>query len=254
MDRINVRLYDTLGCTVVATVLLQSLREKLPVAEINVFTSFPDLLVGLQDVNTVVDANIHTLNHYDVDLTGYLEVRKPQESKPYRHLAVHMLEVAEEQLDSKVVGSLRRDFVPAVNLTVQEQQNARELVRSLSHGKPVVWLQTKTRLSKKDWPREGWNEVTRKMLDHCTFIDLSLAGYERRTSIAITKFCTAGVTLDTFLLHGSKAVGARNVFALMVSSHPEVVTYTDQDVLDGLGNPQSITPENVVQRLKRVLG
>lgn len=156
MDTIRVRLYDTLGCTVVATVLLQSLREKFPSAKINVYTAYPDLLAGLREIDGMYDSNAYPSEDYNIDLTGYLEIRKPQESKPFRHLAVHMLEMAEEQLGDRITGALKRDFLPVVDLTQQEEQNAREIVQSLSRGKPVVWLQTKTRQPKKDWPREHW--------------------------------------------------------------------------------------------------
>ncbi|MGR3754935.1 glycosyltransferase family 9 protein [Edwardsiella anguillarum] len=64
----------------------------------------------------------------------------------------------------------------------------------------------------------------------CTFIDLSHAGYSLRESLAITTQCQAGICLDSFLIHGSAAVGAKNVIALLGSSKPEVVTYPGQDV------------------------
>ena len=88
-------------------------------------------------------------------------------------------------------------------------------------------------------------------LPDCNFIDLSHAPYNRRTAIALTKYCDAGVTLDTFLLHGSQAVGASHVVAIMISSHPEVVCYPDQCIKNGL--IQNITPCMIVDELSHFL-
>ena len=50
-------------------------------------------------------------------------------------------------------------------------------------------------------------------------------------SLSITKASKGGITLDTFILHGSKAVSAKNVLVLAGSSRAEVVTYPDQNVI-----------------------
>lgn len=100
---------------------------------------------------------------------------------------------------------------------------------------------------------EFWWSLQEECEDSYTFLDLSNQQYSRRIAIAITKQCDAGITLDTFLLHGSEAVQAKNVLALMVSSHFQVVTYHDQIVCDGLQDPRNLRVENIRMMLDALL-
>ncbi len=224
--RLNIKLYDTLGCTVVATTVLQSLRAAFPRATLLVYTTYPDLLEGLKKVNQVMDSRLDSPRKYDIDLSSYLETQKPQESKPFRHLSEHMFEIAERQLGKALHSKMNRNFRPVVNLTKQEIQRAKIIVKEKAGGKPLVWLQTKSRKAYKDWPTVNWNNLISSHRSF-SFLDLSQEQYSRRISIAISQQAAAGITLDTFMLHGSQAVRAKNVLAIMVSSHPEVVCYSD---------------------------
>jgi hypothetical protein len=229
MNTINFRSPKTLGCSVASSVIIQSLKEKFPESKIAVYTKMPDLFIGLTEMDELIDLNKEKeLTHYDVDLENYLETKKPQLSKPLRHLIEHMFEETEEQLSSLVTNSLNRDFVPKVNLNKDELNWAITAVSALAQDKPLIWLQTKSRLQEKDAPAVLWQELVDKCADKYSFIDLSQEQYSRRQSIAITKIAAGGATLDTFLLHGSEAVRARNVIVLLVSSHQEVVCYPDQ--------------------------
>lgn len=247
-DTINIRLSDTFGCNVASTVVLQSLRDKFPKHKINVYTKYPDLILGLKEVDNIMDLNKQNLENYDVDFEDYLRTRKPQESTPLRHLIIHMMEIAESQLKIK----LKRKFRPKINLTNKELKTAQNIIISLSSGKPIIWLQTKTREEKKDMPISFWKTL-RSSKPNWNFLDLSSAGYDRRISIAITKFCDAGITLDTFLLHGSYAVGARNVVAIMVSSHKEVVTYPNNIVINGSKSDWKKTLLQIIRKLDKTL-
>jgi ADP-heptose:LPS heptosyltransferase len=249
--KLSVRLPNTLGCTVISTVLLQSLGRVFNKAEINVFTPFPDLVEGLDEVSYIFYTDEHGSNQYDIDLATFLEVCRPQQSKPYRHLSEHIFETAEKQLGSKLKQRLPRNFSLKINLTHKEIAEAQKITRQES--KPCIWVQSKSRLSEKDWPEDFWKALVSLLEDDYSFIDLSKAGYTRRLSIAITAQCIAGITLDTFLLHGSQAVHAKNIFVILVSSHPEVVTYPGQIVFDGLSDERNIRPKNVVQQLRKLL-
>lgn len=251
--RINVKLHDTLGCTVVASVVLQSLRHAFSRDEFVAYTAFPDLLQGLTEIDRTIDSNKQSLPSYELDFRSYLENRKPQESRPLRNLSEHMFEMAEEQLGSKLQQRLNRQFEPKVNLTKSEVVEASRIVKSRSSGRPPVWIQSKTRDPRKDWPEASWHELRAREKERYSFIDLSREHFPRRVSIAITQQCVAGITLDTFLLHGSRAVGAKNVVVILVSSHPEVVTYKGQRVLDGLRNSNNITVENVAEHLDKLI-
>ena len=248
MRVINVRLSDTYGCNVESTAVLQSIKNKFPKSKINVYTKYPELVIGLKEVNKVINLNKSSLDKYDVDFKDYLKIRKPQELKPFRHLIKHMTEIAESQLKVK----LKREFNPKINLTKKELNKSKQIVNNLSGGKPIIWLQTKTRSSKKNMPFSFW----KRLIDankEWKFIDLSSEKYDLRTSIAITKFCDVGITLDTFLLHGSKAVGARNVIAIMVSSHKEVVTYPGNIVVQGSKINWEKSLSQVLRILEKVL-
>ena len=248
-NKLNIRLYDTFGCTIVATVLIQSLRIKFPKTKIIVYTKNPDLIKGLKEVDKIINVNLHSLKKYDIDLTNYLGIRKPQKNFPLRHLSEHMFEMAEEQLGNKLKGRLRRNFLPKVILTKSELDKGRKIVSQVSKGKPVIWIQTKSRVKKKEWNRENWQELLTKKSDSYKFINLSSGVYSKRISMAITKACFGGITIDTFLIHGSKAVNAKNVITILVSSHPKVVTYKDQIILDGTKNVKNISPQAVAGKM-----
>lgn len=225
---ITVRTPETLGCTVLSTVLLQSLRSTFQGSEIIVYTKFPDLFQGFTHVTKIVDLTAEpNLDSYDIDLEGYVEERKPQTSLPRRHLIEHTFEIAEERLGTK----LERGFKLLMNLTDAEIAWAKEERTRISPSKPLVWLQTKSRKAAKDASEEIWEQLIRKGSESYTFLDLSEETYTRRQAVALTKAANAGITLDTFLLHGSEAVGAKNVIVLLVSTYPEVVCYPDQIVL-----------------------
>lgn len=236
MEKINVKVFDTLGCTVMATVLFQSLKDNFPNSEIIAYSKFPDLLDGLEEINKAIDSNVHNLEKYDIDLRNYLS-KRPHNFKPFQHLAVHMIEHAEEQLKDRLSGNLRKDYSPRIKLKDDELRHAQEIVKSFSKGKPVIWLQTKTGSLNKDWPKEYWQKLINKKSKEYSFIDLSQGDYKPRISIAITKFCDGGITLDSFLLHGSKSVDAKNVIAILGSSRPEVVAYPGQVVIYEINCP-----------------
>jgi ADP-heptose:LPS heptosyltransferase len=251
MELLTFRTPKTFGCTVASTVILQSIRKKFPKIRIVVYTQTPDLILGLKEVNEIVDINEQSgLLNYHVDLENFLATQKPQLIKPYRHLTEHMFEVAEQQLGQRISKPLERNFVPKINLTEKEISTAKVTAASITKSdKPLIWLQTKSRHIEKDLLLNEWEQFVRLRSDRYTFVDLSNKTYSRRQSIALTKFCKAGITLDTFLLHGSKAVHAPNVIAVLVSSHPEVVTYEGQIILNGLDDKAAIKVDNMIRTL-----
>lgn len=251
MKSLSIRLHDTFGCTLVGTALIQSLRHAFPSEKLRVYTKNPDLLEGLPEADDILDAMSHELDKYDVDVLNYLELYKPQEAKPLRHLYQHMLEIATKQLADKISKPLPKTFEPKIHLTKKELTEAKKISEQLSGKKPLIWLQTKTSTLLKDWEKEHWGELTLLLENDFSIIDLSKLQYTKRQAIAITKFCCAGITLDTFLLHGSKAVNARNTIVLLTSSHKEVVTYPGQVVLSE--QSKNLTTQNIQQTILDLL-
>jgi len=241
-DEIKVRLHDSLGCNIVSTALLKGLNTIFPKSKLAVYTKFQDLVKGLPYIDTVHDIEASSREIFDIDLKDYLKIRCPQENLPYRHLLAHQIEIAEEQLQLRFPPALK-SFRPMVFLSNDEKQEAQNICTRLSDGKPLVFLQTKTAKHHKNWKDEAWIEIKKALPDYA-FIDLSQEEFSRRTAMAITKYCHSGIVLDSFLLHGSYAVGAKNVIAVMVSSHPEVVTYSNQYVVNA-------TPfESAIERIR----
>lgn len=229
MKKIKVKLFDTLGCTVLSTALFQSLRREFPDSEIVAYSEFPDLLAGFQEIDDIIDSNDNSSEEYDIDLRGYLSDR-PHNHEPFKHLYIHMINHAERQLVDGLSGELRRDFLPKINLQDHEMSRAREIVKSVSREKPAIWIQPGTGSPNKDWPREYWEKLIEEKPEY-EFIDLSSGDYEPRTAIAMAESCDAGIALDSFLLHGSKSVDAKNVIAILGSSRPETVTYPGNIVI-----------------------
>lgn len=249
MGLITFRTPKTLGCAVISTAVLQSLRNFFPDDRFVVYTEAPDLFDGLEEIDQVLDISQDNFSNYNIDLSDYLKIYTPQTNMPLRHLKEHLFEVTEKQL--QINKQLNRDFDPKINLLKSELIWAQEKSTSLGQGKPLVWLQTKSREKEKQISDNIWQEFITRMKDQCTFIDLSDIQFSRREAISLTKYCKAGITLDTFLLHGSHAVEAKNVIVVLVTTHPEVVCYSDQTVLNSTQDKKYISAESIVSELKK---
>jgi ADP-heptose:LPS heptosyltransferase len=224
MEEIRVRTFDSLGCTVLSTALFQSLKAKFPDSQIYAYSKFPQLLDGLDELDDVREPDSSV--SYHVNLENYLSNR-PHCSEPYRHLSVHMIELAERQLSE----NLEKEFRPKIKLTEEELSSAKKVVDNYrsEYGKPVVWLQVMSRSDNKSWPKQS--ELIGQFSSEYVFLGLSEECYTPRDSIALSKFCDAGIVVDSFLLHGSEVAGTKNVIVLLGSSNPKVVTYPGQTVI-----------------------
>ena len=251
MKVITIKTPNTIGCTLVSTIVLQKLRNQFKKTRLEVYTLYPDLFDGLKEVDIVKDLSKTKLENYDVDLGEYLQKKDPQNSRPFRHLERHLTEMTEKQLNIQLKSNYT-DLPIKIHLTKPELAKAKSIVKELSQGKPLIWLQTKTSERMKDWKSEYWQSLI-KQGKRYSFVDLSEGKYTRRISIAITKYCNAGITLDTFLLHGSHAIGARNVIVILVSSHKEVVTYPEQTVLEQFKLKKEIIPQMVIKKLDMLM-
>jgi hypothetical protein len=217
--QIRVRTADSLGCAVAGSAVLHSLAAKFRNCEIHVATPFPELFEGMTGV-LIERASAESVGRSDVDLRGYTS-RRPHNAAPYRASFMHMREMAEEQLSCRL---------PIMNprLVLQESEIrwAKQVVAQFA--KPVVWLQTKTNSENRNWPAKSWQELRERMQDDFQLIDLAAEHYSLRQSLALTQASLAGLCLDSFLLHGSWAVGAKNVLVLLGSSRTECVIYPGQ--------------------------
>ena len=231
MNKITVKVFDSLGCTVLSSCVFQSLKEKFPDSKIIAYSKFPSLLLGLEEIDDLINSNHNQLKKYDINLEHYLS-EKPHNSKPFQHLSWHMIKSAENQISE----ILNTGFQPKINLNNTETEDAKKIIKSISSKKPVIWLQTETNSKNKNWPQQYWDKIFSEKSKQYTFIDLFAQKYEPRISVAITKFCNAGITLDSFLLHSSYAVNAKNVIAILGSSRPESVMHPNQTPIFESGN------------------
>jgi ADP-heptose:LPS heptosyltransferase len=218
---ISVRTFDSLGCTVAATAVLRSLRKAVPRKRIIVYTKSPDFFIGLPEI--AVRAPKKELKHYDVDLRGYLASR-PHNSQPYRQLYNHMIEIAEKALSLKLPS-----MPPKVVLSKEELSWARQMAKGF--GKPLVWIQSKTNSENKDWPIENWRRLIELLRAKYQVIDLSERQFTLRQALALSTVGVGGITGDTFMMHGSAAVDAKNVLVLLGSSRPEATAYPSQQYI-----------------------
>ncbi|TFH90292.1 glycosyltransferase family 9 protein [Vibrio ouci] len=213
-----IRLPDSMGCTVASTAVLSSLLNEY--GRIKVVTPFPFLLEGFQGVD-IINAEEQECC-FDVDLRTYT-ARRPHNNYPYRPSYVHMTEIAQEQLGIRL--KTEKPFIP---LSEQEDDFGRSEVACYS--KPLIWIQSTSTSFNRLWRRQNWITLVEKLSDRYDFIDLSYAHYSPRQSLAIARHSLAGICLDSFMVHGSAAVGAVNVLVLLGSSRAECVTYPGQRV------------------------
>jgi hypothetical protein len=243
LDVINIRLSDPIGCTIISTGVLLSVRSAFPAAKINIYTKHPDLVSGTQGINSILDAALNGVD-YHIDLTNYVETLRPFELLPHRHLLIHQFEIANQQINSRMHSSVQlHQLFPELRFNTEERSRALRTYDQLAKGKPLVWLQMKTSTKAKDWNEAGWREV-RQLSSSCNFVNLQQ--YSVKDAIALAAICDAGVTLDTYALHGAAAVGAQNVIGLMISSPWEVVGYAGQKSVNGLSDDAAQQIANIL--------
>jgi len=207
-----------IGCSVLLTSVIKAIRKHDKRTPINVLTNYPSLFGGYEcAVNKKPTA-------VTVNLENYLALTLHQQV-PYKHLYKHLVRLSSSQLGI----NLNENCPPEIFLTKQEINWATKKISK--YKKPVVWLQSKTSSINKDWLDDYWKTLLGKLNDNYEFIDLSKSEFSLRESLAITKVSEAGITLDTFLAHGSAAVGSKNVLVLLGSSRKEVVGYPGQTVV-----------------------
>lgn len=220
---ISIRLANSLGCSVAGTAIIHSVKSLYPHKKINVITKTPSLLEGIKRINIIQISSDNEENIYDIDLRKYT-ARRPHNNKPYRPSYIHMFEMAEEQLKIKLPR-----YRPHLVLDKSEKNFASNEIRKYPH--PLIWIQTKSNSSNREWPTYNWDELICQFRKTYSFIDLSNAGYTLRQSLAITTVSSGGICLDSFLVHGSAAVGAKSVIVLLGSSRAECVTYSGQHII-----------------------
>ncbi|MEK6833103.1 MAG: hypothetical protein AABY32_03575 [Nanoarchaeota archaeon] len=221
--KLTLRTFDSLGCSVAATSVINSLKDKFPNLDLEVYTKYPDLFIDIKGIK-IKDISKKDYNiKFDIDLRDYIKTR-PHNSIPYKPIYVHMLELAEKNLSIKL-----KHLLPKINLSKEEINWAINKIKA--YKKPLIWIQTETKSQNKNWFDDYWNVLIKELSKNYDIIDLSKTNFTLRQSLAITKVCKGGITLDTFLVHGSAAVGAKNVLVLLGSSRKEVVTYPSQKVI-----------------------
>lgn len=244
----KVRLMNTLGCSILSTAVLQSIRNYTN-KDIEVYTPFPELFEHLPNITTHHQPESDEDQcEYDIDLREYLGdyIYKAKDNEAFRerHILQHMFDVTEKQLQI----SLDRDFEPKLVFSNKEIQEMKDIVTDMRTDKPIVWTQTKSRKKEKEWSQNNW-KLLKKSLPQYHFIEPE-NHFTYRQSILFTKYCDAGVCLDSFLMHGSHVVQAPNVIVLLTATPESMVAYTDQTVLDGFSNVGATDIDNVINILQ----
>ena len=220
--KITIRTVDSLGCAVAGSAVIHSLRKKFSCADIVVVTPFVSLFYGIPGI-VIIHSDEYPHRKFHVDLRNYTK-RRPHSSVPRRPSYVHMHQMAIEQIGEEL--PLTR---PKLYLSSEELFRAK---RELSKfPKDIVWIQTRTNSNNRHWGPNNWSRLSSDLGHQYQFLDLSKSNYSLRESLAIAKVSRAGICLDSFLVHGSAAVGAKNVLVLLGSSHPTCVTYPEQTVM-----------------------
>lgn len=214
---VNIRLPDSLGCTVASTSVLFGIIKSQAFDEINVFAKHAELVSHIPGISL---PHYATSTMFDLDLRLYTS-RRPHNSRPFRASYLHMLEMAEESL-----GVTLPKEPPKITLKFEDHLFAINLLSN--YVKPVLWIQSQTTSRNREWESSRWHLLIKKLSDIFSIIDLSHSGFSLLQSLAITKHCFGGVCLDSFLVHGSAAVGAKNVVVLAGSSRGECITYPGQ--------------------------
>jgi ADP-heptose:LPS heptosyltransferase len=218
-NEINLRAVDSIGCSVASIGVVLAIKEKFPEKTLIVYTKFPELFNSISGITLTRKE----LSGYDVDLRSYYANRL-HNNLPYRSIYINMIEIAENALKTKL-----RRILPKIVLSQEELDYAKKILDK--NKKPTIWIQKKTNSPNKNWIEQNWKELEKKLSLKYAILELSESNYSLRQSLALTKLCLAGITLDTFLVHGSNAVGAKNVLVLLGSSRKEVVTYPTQKVV-----------------------
>lgn len=154
---------------------------------------------------------------------SYMEIsiRLPHNSFPYRSSYIHMIEMAEEQIRDRLLVHYPKVFI-------DKNEDIWEMKEVMKYPHELVWYQSVSTSSNRIWKSSNWEILKETFSDIYSFVDLSTEGYSLRQSLAIVKHSFAGICLDSFMVHGSAAVNAKNVLVILGSSRPECVTYPGQ--------------------------
>jgi ADP-heptose:LPS heptosyltransferase len=188
--------------------------------DIHIFVKHIELVSHISGVTFHHSDNVTSVN---LDLTRYT-ARRPHNNLPYRASYLHMLEMAEESL------GVTLPIIPP-SIPLSDADNSFAIQKVSGFTKPLIWFQSRTTSTNRNWRTQRWSNLIKNLSNVFDLIDLSHAGYSLLQSLAITKHSFGGICLDSFLVHGSAAVGARNVIVLAGSSRGECITYPGQELI-----------------------
>ncbi len=240
---IHLKVPDALGDTVISTAVMRALgKAYFPDTTLIVYAKNPSLLESCGDIDELHPISELPRSGY-ISLDGYLN-QMPHTAQPHTHISHCMINEAESEL-KKQGFDLRLDhsYKPGIILADEELYKSTDEINELEtrYGKRVVWISTKTSSPNKDWPQEYWKEVIAATSEDFTFLELLAPNqspidekvvegrYGLRETLATIAAADAGITLDTFTLHGAGALlnylSSSSVITILGSSNPAVVSY-----------------------------
>ena len=211
---------NALGDVLLATPVLQKLREKYPESDITFSTGYPEILEN----NPYIDRLVKTLE----PLSGYdLDIMLNYELTPERHIM--------DSYDENA-GVKTQDRTPEVFVTDEERKIAAKLLRDVGVDiwRPICGFHMESGWAVRDWPFEKFLYVAEQLQE--SGIQVLLLGttanrvirgafdLRGRTSTrilaAVISKCTALLTVDSALMHIATAF-RKPVVSLFGCTNPE---------------------------------
>jgi len=243
---------DSRGVALVTAGVLRHLATRIYPAELDVLAFRTELFSNLPFIRRVYPIT----RDYSPTVEGLFETAILDreyhsalwnlDSQPHRQSSPQHL----SQLVAEKLGFTIPPTRPLVVLTEAERAtggDAADRIRGGRRGAPLVYLGVTASTPNKQWPLARWRLLVKYFAGRCHFVahkDCELEDVVRldvglRETLAILRECHACVTVDSFALHAASAEGVAvpSVIAILGSSHPHVVAYTDTVVFyrAGLG-------------------
>lgn len=209
-QKILIRRKAALGDVLLATSVLQPLKNRFPDFAMDFATDFPEILEKNPFINNILPTTVSDAgytNIYDLDLAYEL---RPHCSILESYAAVVGIPVTALRL--------------SLNIPDKAKQQATQLLnsRGILNNTPLIALQTAASFWVKNWPINSYQKVTDDLRSQLGVQPLVLGSLsdpflegsidlrgatDIMTSIAILSRCCAFIGVDSFLLHCAKIIG-----------------------------------------------
>jgi ADP-heptose:LPS heptosyltransferase len=210
LQKILIRRKAALGDVLLATSVLQPLKNRFPDFDIDFATDFPEILEKNKFIKNILPTTVPDTgyaNIYNLDLA--------YELRPHCSIL---------ESYAAVIGIPITDLRLSVDIPDMAKQQATQLLnsRGILNNTPLIALQTAASFWVKNWPINAYQKVTDDLRSQLGVQPLVLGSLsdpilegsidlrgatDIMTSIAILYRCCAFIGVDSFLLHCAKIIG-----------------------------------------------